>query len=218
MRVTRLIFLVLILAASRLVYAQSDKENASEKQDTRWGFAAALFNQGSGEIAVSKKLSKTTMILLSAEIRWSNSDTDEKRKDTRNENSSRSLSIIAGPELRKYYYRTSGLALYPGIQPMVGHVWLNTENTTTQFDNLKITGEQKRRITSIGLNLSFGVEYEFLDNLSLSAHFRPLSYLFSKQTTDDQPDQPGALPSRTSLKEHHLMFSQTGALFVRIYF
>jgi hypothetical protein len=206
------------LAASQLVYAQSAKENTSEKQDRRWGFAAALFNQGSGEIAVSKKLSRTTMILLAAEIRWSNSDFDEKQKDTRNENSSRSLSITAGPELRKYYYRTPGLALYSGIQPVFDHVWLNTENTTTQFDNLKITGEQKRRITSIGLNLSFGVEYEFLDNLSLSAHFRPLSYLFSKQTDDGQPEQPGALPSSASIKEHHLIFSQTGALFVRIYF
>ncbi len=201
MRTSIAVILCVIITGFQSILAGS---HATENNaDSRWGFSAELFNQDATELSVSKKVSRTTMLLFSIGLGWSDVEEEHGLESYRTVNE---FLITAGPEIRRLYYRHPSIALYAGIQPAAGYSRIRKEIVQT-------SAEDTRKTLSLGVNFTLGVEYEIINNLSLSVHFLPLRYSYNEVTNEAGQNSPDI-----TTKVHHIQFAQQTGLYVRIYF
>lgn len=184
--------------------AGSNSAMQPDKKNARWGFAAAVFNLDSGELAVSLNTSRTTMLLFSVGFVWA--DVDRQRLNDADRNTT-VYSLSAGPEIRRIYHRHPSIGLYAGLQPIIGYSLSKQKQALTDTD-------YRQRSLSYGVNLTLGAEYEIINNLSISVHFRPLRYVYS-----ESKEGPASNEHTDSItKSHSVSFSQQTGLYLRIYF
>ena len=212
MRFKKSFIVLLLMIFATGAFAQESTGKPDTTSDRRWGLAASLFNQGVSELAVSKKLSRKTMLLLGLGFRWTGSESKQELHNPPGNTityTTSSYSISIQPEWRRYAQGRERWALYYGVQPSFAYSRDQTERDTGSGDEPKST---KNTTLSWGLAATFGVEYALLRNLSVSIHFRPLTYSYSKRD-----EEPGTDVSSTR-RANRLAFFQNTAVFLRIYF
>lgn len=204
MRISIVGFLCVLTIVYQSLMAGSNPAIKHDEDTSRWGFAAAIFNTNSGELAVSRNLSRTTMLLFSVGSGWTDID-----RQLLNETDKKTTiySLNAGPEIRRIYYRHPSIGFYAGLQPTIGYTLRKQKEAMSDTDD-------RHRILSYGLNLTLGAEYEIIKNLSVSVHFRPIDYVYSELKVRDASQGESELITVS----HTVNVSTKTGLYLRIYF
>lgn len=204
MRISIVGYLCALTIGYHSLMAGSNPAITQDEDTSRWGFAAAIFNIDSGGLAVSRNLSRTTMLLFSVGSGWTDID-----RQLLNETDKKTTiySLNAGPEIRRIYYRHPSIGFYAGLQPTIGYTLRKHKEAMSDTDD-------RHRILSYGLNLTLGAEYEIIKNLSVSVHFRPIGYVYSELKVRDASQGESELITVS----HTVNVSTKTGLYLRIYF
>ncbi len=189
-------FVMLAFVSPMQAQSQSATSGAN---DHRWAFSATLFAPRFQEVAIGKKLSRQTMLLVSMAFQWNRTKTETDGNATAGTETGRTLRLK--PELRTYRYRSERLATYWGVMPF----WFSSRSDLGAPGS---TATQQTRTLSLGINLTLGVEYELLPNFSAAVHLRPLGYAYSKNEPSD-----GSQTTR-----HQFRIDPAPVVVLRIYF
>ncbi len=188
---------MLLLTSPMPAKSQSATSGA---RDHRWALSATLFSPRIQEVAIGKKLSRQTMLLVAVAFQWLRANTETGTGASASTETSRTLAIR--PELRTYAYRSEGLATYWGVMPF----WFSSRSDLDAPGN---TANSQISTSSLGIDVTLGVEYELLPNFSTAVHLRPLGYSYSKS------EKSGGSPSTL---RHQFRIDPEPALILRIYF
>ncbi len=190
---------VVMLFLASPMQAQTQRATSGAK-DHRWALSATLFSPQIQEVAIGKKLSRQTMLLVGVAFQWDRTKTEAGGGAPAGTETSRTLGIR--PELRIYTYRAERLATYWGVMPF----WFSSRTDLEAPGN---AGNSPISASSLGIDLTLGVEYELLPNFSAAVHLRPVGYSYSKSEQSSG--------SRTTTRSQ-FRIDPAPALVLRIYF
>ncbi len=183
----------------------------------QFGLAAALFQGGGTEIALSRVATPSTMYLLHTRVNFTSSSSESESQTSAGSTTAEGptdnrLGISLIPEYRRYLAPAKRISSYWGIYALVGYVSDKSETPGTTPVEMTDTD------FSVGGGLSFGVEYFLNSFFSISAHTRLLQYTFMSSKTETTTSSGStSVTNSTTMTSNNFLLTVQPFLYIRFY-
>ncbi|MBN1348251.1 hypothetical protein JXJ21_02480 [candidate division KSB1 bacterium] len=204
MKTNTIVVCIVFLAFGAASYGQNVEH--------QFGLGAGIYLNQLKEISLSYGISNKTMLLFFADVMYDQTDTDVESQSTlttTQNTTDTEVAILAGPEIRGYFFSDKRLSPFAGIRSSIG--WAHSK------EKVESLNWNDKKTFQLNFGLTYGAEYFMRNNFSIYLCMNLFTYSMFREN-EESHDQAGGIVTNTTLKRHRLILEQQPALFLRLYF